>query len=86
MTAARSRHAENVRMQSVVEVSGEVRHRDASTYNPRLATGEVELKATALRVLSEADPLPFSLDEDSRVREELRLRYRYLDLREGSRH
>lgn len=75
------RHAESVKMQSVVEVSGEIRHRDESTYNPRLSTGEVELKATSLKVLSEARPLPFSLDEDAKVREELRLEYRYLDLR-----
>lgn len=73
--------AETIRLQSVVQVSGLIRHRDESTYNPRLATGEVELRATELIVLSEAKPLPYSMDEDAHVREELRLKYRYLDLR-----
>ena len=73
--------AEAVHLQSVVRVSGEIRHRDEETYNPRIATGEVELVARELEVLSEARPLPFSMDEDAKVREELRLKYRYLDLR-----
>ncbi len=73
--------AESVHLQSVVQVSGEIQKRDESTYNPRLDTGEVELRATSLTILSEARPLPFSLDEDAKVREELRLKYRYLDLR-----
>lgn len=81
MTAEGFHRAETVRMQSVVEVSGALRRRDESTYNPRLLTGEVELAAESLTVLSEAAPLPFSLEEDAKVREELRLRYRYLDLR-----
>ena len=75
------RRAETLRMQSVVQVDGLIAHRDEETYNPRLATGEVELRAERLTVLSEAQPLPFSLDEDAHVREELRLKYRYLDLR-----
>lgn len=75
------RLAEGVHLQSVVQVEGEIRHRDESTYNPRLATGEVELKAERLTVLSQARALPFSLEEGARVREELRLKYRYLDLR-----
>ena len=75
------RRAETLRMQSVVQVEGLIAHRDEETYNPRLATGEVELRAERLTVLSEAQPLPFSLDEDAHVREELRLKYRYLDLR-----
>ena len=73
--------AESVHLQSVVQVEGEIRLRDESTYNPRLLTGEVELAATSLTVLSEAQPLPYSMDEDAKVREELRLKYRYLDLR-----
>ena len=74
-------HAESVHLQSVVQVTGEIRQRDEATFNPRLETGEVELKATGLVVLSEAKPLPYSMDEDAKVREELRLKYRYLDLR-----
>ena len=74
-------HAETLHMQSVIQVEGEIRHRDEETYNPRLATGEVELLAKRLVVLSEAQPLPYSMDEDAKVREKLRLKYRYLDLR-----
>ena len=74
-------HAETLHMQSVIQVEGEIRHRDEETYNPRLATGEVELLAKRLVVLSEAQPLPYSMAEDAKVREELRLKYRYLDLR-----
>ena len=77
-------HAETLHMQSVIQVEGEIRHRDEETYNPRLATGEVELLAKRLVVLSEAQPLPYSMDEDAKVREELRLKYRYLDLRRPS--
>ena len=73
--------AEHLRNQSVVRVTGAVRLRDESTYNPALPTGEVELAATSLTVLSVADTLPFSLTDDEPVREELRLQYRYLDLR-----
>lgn len=73
--------AERLRNQSVVQVTGEVRLRDESTYNAALPTGEVELVATSLTVLSVAEALPFSLTDDEPVREELRLTYRYLDLR-----
>ena len=55
-------------MQSVVEITGELRLRDESTLNPRIATGEVELKATSLVVLSEAQPLPYDIDDSPRVR------------------
>ncbi|NLI22035.1 MAG: aspartate--tRNA ligase [Clostridiales bacterium] len=73
--------AERLKNQSVVRVEGEVRLRDESTYNAAIPTGEVELAATALTVLSVAEALPFSLTDDEPVREELRLHYRYLDLR-----
>lgn len=73
--------AERLRNQSVVRVTGEVRLRDESTYNPTLPTGEIELAAETLEVLSAAEALPFSLTDDEPVREELRLTYRYLDLR-----
>ena len=49
-------HAETLHMQSVIQVEGEIRHRDEETYNPRLATGEVELLAKRLVVLSERSP------------------------------
>lgn len=73
--------AEALRAQSVIAVSGLIRQRDAETYNPKLATGTVELAATSIEVLSVADPLPFSPDDNLPIREELRLKYRFLDLR-----
>jgi len=71
--------AERIKNESVVSVTGGLRIRDGETYNPRLATGTVELRAQTLTVLSESRPLPFPLDGSAR--EELRLKYRYLDLR-----
>jgi aspartyl-tRNA synthetase len=73
--------AERLKNQSVVRVTGEIRLRDESTYNAAIPTGEVELAAEHMEVLSAAEALPFSLTDDEPVREELRLQYRYLDLR-----
>lgn len=73
--------AERLRNETVVAITGEVRLRDETTYNASLPTGEVELAATDMEVLSVSDPLPFTLDDSQLVREELRLKYRYLDLR-----
>lgn len=73
--------AERLKNQSVVKITGEVRLRDESTYNPALPTGEVELAASHMELLSAADTLPFSLTDEEPVREEVRLKYRYLDLR-----
>ncbi|MGM9636831.1 MAG: aspartate--tRNA ligase [Eubacteriales bacterium] len=72
---------ENLRPQSVISVKGIVRMRSADTYNPKIATGTVELAAESLTLLSAADPLPFTPDDGVNVREDLRLKYRYLDLR-----
>ena len=72
-------NAEKLRNEFVVRVSGTVRARPAGTVNTNLATGRVEIVATAVEILNRADPLPFQLDEQ--VSEEVRLRYRYLDLR-----
>ena len=63
----------------MVSITGSVRARPAGTTNANLATGEVEIVASAVEILNRADPLPFQLDEQ--VSEEVRLRYRYLDLR-----
>ncbi len=71
--------AERLRAEYVLLVEGRVRDRPAGTVNPSLASGEVELLATKLTVLSRAKTPPFHHDEP--VSEELRLRYRYLDLR-----
>ena len=73
--------AERLHNQTVVQISGMIRHRDEETYNPLLPTGEVELAAESMQILSEADTLPFPIEDSETVREELRLKYRYLDLR-----
>ncbi len=72
--------AEKLRSEFVVAVTGKVEARSGAV-NPGLATGELELRATDLRVLSESETPPFPIEEDSRTKEELRLKYRYLDLR-----
>ncbi|HXW74845.1 MAG TPA: aspartate--tRNA ligase [Steroidobacteraceae bacterium] len=71
--------AERLRNEFVVRVTGRVRERPAGTVNPNLASGRVELLAQQLELLNRSEPLPFQLDEQ--VGEEVRLRYRYLDLR-----
>ncbi len=73
--------AETLHSESVIAASGLLAIRDEETYNPRLQTGTIELRADTLEVLSQAQPLPFPVDDFSSVREELRLKYRYLDLR-----
>ncbi|OON94413.1 MAG: aspartate--tRNA ligase [Candidatus Epulonipiscioides saccharophilum] len=73
---------ESVKNQSVIQVSGKVRLRDDQTINPKIATGTVEVYAQDCKLLSEAAPMPFSLEED--VREDLRLKYRFLDIRRES--
>ena len=72
-------NAEKLRNEFVVRVTGTVRERPAGTVNANLASGRVEIVATAVEILNRADPLPFQLDEQ--VSEEVRLRYRYIDLR-----
>ncbi|MGD9694886.1 MAG: aspartate--tRNA ligase [Thermoleophilia bacterium] len=68
--------------EDVISVEGEVVARSEATVNPSLETGRVELRVADLTILSEAEPLPFSVeDETQEPSEELRLTYRYLDLR-----
>ncbi len=74
--------AERVRVEYVVVAEGEIARRLPGTENPRLATGEVELRATGLTILSEAKTPPFYINEpEAPIEESLRLKYRYLDLR-----
>ncbi|MBV8402615.1 MAG: aspartate--tRNA ligase, partial [Gammaproteobacteria bacterium] len=73
------REAERLRNEYVVRVRGRLRERPAGTVNPNLASGKVEMLASELELLNRSEPLPFQLDEQ--VGEEVRLRYRYLDLR-----
>jgi aspartyl-tRNA synthetase len=68
------------RVESVVRVEGEVVRRDPQNVNPRIPTGEIEVRCAVFDVLSPADPLPFQLD-DAGVDEALRIRHRSLDLR-----
>ncbi len=73
--------AEQVRNEFVLRVKGRVRARPEGTVNPDLPTGEVEVLGLELEVLNRADTPPFQLDEHDKVSEEIRLRYRYIDLR-----
>jgi aspartyl-tRNA synthetase len=73
--------AEQVRNEYVLRVNGRVRHRPEGTVNPDMATGEIEVLGLNLEILNKADTPPFQLDEHEKASEEVRLRYRYLDLR-----
>ena len=72
--------AEKFRSEFVVAVVGTVEKR-AGAVNENLATGDIEIRAKETRILSEADTPPFPIEADSKTKEELRLKYRYLDLR-----
>lgn len=76
--------ADALRVEYVLSVRGVVRRRPAGTENPNLPTGAVEVSATALAILNESKPIPFSLEDDTDVAENVRLKYRYLDLRRPS--
>jgi aspartyl-tRNA synthetase len=79
--------AERVRNESVITVTGKVVARQPSTVNPKLATGEVELDAAEMVVQSMAEPLPIPVyQENDTTPEELRLKYRFLDLRKDKLH
>ena len=73
--------ANRLRSEFVIAVRGVVQRRSDDTINPKLATGEVEILAREIRVLNEAKTPPFSIAEETAVSEEVRLKYRYLDLR-----
>ncbi len=73
--------AEQVRNEFVLRIKGRVRARPEGTVNPDLPTGEVEVLGLELEVLNKSDTPPFQLDEHETVSEEIRLRYRYVDLR-----
>jgi aspartyl-tRNA synthetase len=73
--------AAGLRSEFCIRVEGSVERRPPGNQNPNLPTGEVEVVAATLEVLGEAAPLPFQVDEAVSVSEDVRLRYRYLDLR-----
>ena len=72
--------AETLRSEFVIAVVGKVTKREGAV-NENLATGDIEIRATQLRILSESQTPPFPIEEGSNTKDELRLKYRYLDLR-----
>ena len=72
--------AKNLRSEFVIAAEGVVRQRSGAV-NENMATGDIEVTVNTLRILSEAETPPFPVEEDANTREELRLKYRYLDLR-----
>ncbi|WP_248960089.1 aspartate--tRNA ligase [Sphaerisporangium perillae] len=74
-------HAHDLRSEYCVRIVGEVRTRPAGNENPDLPTGEIEVVASEVEVLSESAPLPFPIEGGTGVSEEARLKYRYLDMR-----
>ncbi|MGZ4477350.1 MAG: OB-fold nucleic acid binding domain-containing protein, partial [Nocardioidaceae bacterium] len=73
--------AHHLRSEYCLKITGEVSARPAGNQNPNLPTGEIEVIAADVEVLSPAAPLPFPIDEHVEVGEEVRLAHRYLDLR-----
>src|ERR1700722_16351048 len=73
--------AHDLRAEFCVRVTGEVRLRPAGNENPELPTGAVEVVAVEVEVLSEADPLPFPVAGHTDISEDVRIKYRYLDIR-----
>ena len=75
--------ADKVRGEYVLAVTGRVDARSADTLNPKIRTGRVEVTASEIVILSEAKTPPFAIEDDINTAEEIRLKYRYLDLRRG---
>jgi aspartyl-tRNA synthetase len=73
--------AETLRSEFVIKVEGTVNKRPAGTDNPRLPTGAVEIAAEKLEILNPSNALPFEIEDKTEISEEVRLKYRYLDLR-----
>lgn len=73
--------ADSVRSEYVLKVTGKVRARSEATVNPNMGTGEIEVYGTELEILNTAQTPPFQLDEFVTVGEDVRLKYRYMDLR-----
>ena len=78
--------AEGLSNESVIRVDGKVVRRTEDTVNPKLPTGEVEVQAAEIAVLSAAEPLPMPVNQDAGYPEDIRLRHRFLDLRREDMH
>ena len=78
--------ADALRPESVITVTGEVVLREAGTVNPKLPTGEIELRAAEMVVQSAADVLPMQVAGEEHFPDEIRLKYRFLDLRRDKLH
>ena len=76
--------ADRVRGEYVIRIEGKVRMRDEAVRNSRMPTGDIEVLGTALEILNTSDTPPFELDEFTGAGEEVRLKYRYLDLRRAN--
>ncbi|MDD3655227.1 MAG: aspartate--tRNA ligase [Atribacterota bacterium] len=73
--------AHKIRNEYVIAIKGEVMSRGEEAINPNLKTGEIEVKVNQMRILNQSEPPPFSINEYSDVGEDMRLKFRYLDLR-----
>ncbi|MCQ2398379.1 MAG: OB-fold nucleic acid binding domain-containing protein, partial [Sphaerochaetaceae bacterium] len=73
--------AARLKMEYVISVTGTVRKRPDSMVNKEMATGEVEVKARKIEILSKCETLPFMIEDENTAKEDLRLQYRFLDLR-----
>ncbi|MGO4023183.1 aspartate--tRNA ligase [Staphylococcus pseudintermedius] len=74
--------AERIRSEYVVEITGTVTKRDDETINPKIKTGQVEVQAKSIEIINQSETPPFSINEENlNVDENIRLKYRYLDLR-----
>lgn len=82
--AAQAAHA--LRSEFVIAVGGTVVQRAPGMVNDKLATGSLEIKVSTLQILNKSNALPFQLDDEEKISEELRLKYRYLDLRRQPMH
>ncbi|GMA08729.1 aspartate--tRNA ligase [Tetragenococcus halophilus subsp. flandriensis] len=73
--------ADSCRSEYVIEVTGVVKNRDKEAINPNMQTGEFEVMASDITILNKAKTPPFSIEEDTKAGDDIRLKYRYLDLR-----
>lgn len=81
-TVIKSEDMPKLSVEDVIKVSGTVKERGEKFVNPNLATGEIEISAESIEIISEAKELPIEIKKDTRdINEEVRLKYRYLDLR-----